>query len=82
MADRLAAGLAAIPGARLVQPVEANELFVVLPEAVTARLRGCGFQFYDWPAPPGEVGAVVRLVTSYDMRASDVDGFLAVASVA
>ena len=82
MADRLAAGLAAIPGARLVQPVEANELFVVLPEPVTARLRGCGFQFYDWPSPPGEVGAVVRLVTSYDMRASDVDGFLAVASAA
>jgi len=45
MADRLAAGLAAIPGARLVQPVEANELFVVLPEPVTARLRECGFQF-------------------------------------
>jgi threonine aldolase len=80
MADRLAAGLAAIAGTRLVQPVEANELFIVLPEPVTARLREHGFRFYDWPAPQGEAAAVVRLVTSYDMRASDVDGFLAVAS--
>jgi threonine aldolase len=79
MADRLAAGLCAIPGARLAQPVEANEVFVVLPEPVTARLRGLGFQFYDWPSPEGEPAAVVRLVTSYDMCASDVDGFLSVA---
>jgi len=80
MADRLAAGLASIPGARFVQPVEANELFIVLPEAVTARLREKGFRFYDWPSPQGESAAVVRLVTSYDMSASDVDGFLAAAS--
>jgi threonine aldolase len=82
MADRLAVGLAAIPGARLVQPVEANELFVVLPDPVTARLREHGFRFYDWPSPEGESAAVVRLVTSYDMRASDVDGFVAVAAAA
>jgi threonine aldolase len=79
MADRLAAGLAAIPGARFLHPVEANELFVVLPEAVTARLRAHGFGFYDWPPPAGEPSAPARLVTSYDMRASDVDGFVTVA---
>jgi threonine aldolase len=79
MADRLAAGLAAIPGARLVQPVEANELFVALPKPVTARLREHGFRFYDWSSPDGESAAVVRLVTSYDMRASDVDGFVTIA---
>jgi threonine aldolase len=79
MADRLAAGLCAIPGARLVQPVEANELFVALPEPVTARLRARGFQFYDWPSPQGEPAAIVRLVTSYDMCASDVDRFVTVA---
>jgi threonine aldolase len=82
MADRLAAGLAAIPGARLVQPVEANELFVALPEPVTARLREHGFRFYDWASPQGESAAVVRLVTSYDMCACDVDEFLAAASAA
>jgi threonine aldolase len=79
MADRLAAGLAAIPGTRLVQPVEANEVFVALPEAVTARLREHGFEFYDWPAPLGESAAVIRLVASYDLCESDVDGFLTAA---
>jgi threonine aldolase len=79
MADRLATGLAAIPGSRLVQPVEANELFVALPGAVTARLREHGFRFYDWPSPEGESAAVVRLVTSHDMTASDIDAFLEVA---
>ncbi len=79
MADRLAAGLTAIPGARLVQPVEANELFVALPEPVTARLREHGFRFYDWSSPAGESAAVVRLVTSHDMSTSDVDAFLKVA---
>jgi len=80
MADRLAAGLAGIPGARFVQPVEANELFVVLPEPVIARLREQGFGFYDWPAPEGESATIARLVVSYDINAADVDGFLRVAA--
>jgi threonine aldolase len=80
MADRLAAGLAAIPGARFVQPVEANELFVALPRPVTARLRDRGFRFYDWPAPPGESAPVARLVTSHDMSAPDIDAFVSVAA--
>lgn len=79
MADRLAAGLAAIAGAYLVQPVEANEVFVAVPEAVTAHLREHGFKFYDWPSPDGQSAAVIRLVTSHDMRESDIDGFLRVA---
>jgi threonine aldolase len=80
MADRLASGLAAIAGVRLVQPVEGNELFVALPEAVSAQLRQHGFGFYDWPAPPGETATVARLVASYDLRPSDVDGLVAVAA--
>lgn len=79
MASRLATGLTGIPGVALVQPVEANELFVSLPDAVTARLRAVGFGFYDWPAPAGFRGPVFRLVTSYDLSAADVDGFLATA---
>jgi len=31
LADRLAQGLAGLPGARLVYPVQANEVFVALP---------------------------------------------------
>jgi len=79
MASRLALGLTSIAGVALVQPVEANELFVSLPDAVTARLRAAGFGFYDWPAPAGFAGPVYRLVTAYDMSADDVDGFLATA---
>ena len=79
MAARLAAGLTPLPGVQLLQPVEANELFVALPAAVAARLREQGYEFYDWPAAPGIGGAVVRLVTSYDMQAADVDGFVAAA---
>jgi threonine aldolase len=79
MADRLAAGLAAIPGARCLQPVDANEIFIQLPEPVIAGLRAAGFEFYDWPAPAGASGPVVRLVTSFDMVEADIDGFLAVA---
>jgi len=79
MAQRLAAGLATVAGARLALPVEANEIFVALPAAVTAALREQGFHFYDWPAPPGVDGAVVRLVTSYDVAAAEVDALLAAA---
>ncbi len=80
MADRLAAGLAAIAGARCLQSVDANEIFIQLPESVIAALRAAGFEFYDWPAPPaGASGPVVRLVTSFDMVEADIDGFLAVA---
>ena len=53
MADRLAAGLAALPELRLVQPVEANELFVAMPDPWIAALDGQGFAFHRWLAPPG-----------------------------
>ena len=46
--------------ARLVHPVEANELFVRMTADETATIRSQRFDFYDWA--PGEV----RLVTSWD----------------
>jgi threonine aldolase len=79
MAQRLARALAALPGIRLAQPAEANELFVVMPAEVAAALRAAGFQFYDWPPPPGVDGPVVRLVTSYDLGADAVDALVAAA---
>ena len=75
LAARLAAGLLDC-GGRFVAPVQANEIFVALPEAVLAGLRGEGYDFYDWPAPRGESGPVIRLVTAYDMAVADVDAFL------
>src|SRR3546814_11026962 len=43
-----AAALALACGDRLLHPVEANELFVRLAAEEAARLRGAGFDFYDW----------------------------------
>ena len=42
-------------------------------------LRGAGYHFYDWPAPPGVGGAVVRLVMSYDVAPAEVDALVAAA---
>ena len=61
-----AAKLAAACGGRLMHPVEANELFVRLTADEAAKLRGAGFDFYDW----GEGAA--RLVVSWDQDAEAV----------
>ena len=78
-ADRLAAGLAAVEGVAFLQPVDANELFVRLPAGVIRGLREQGFEVYDWPAPAGTEGPVVRLVTSWDMAEADIDAFVTTA---
>jgi threonine aldolase len=54
-------------GDRLVYPVEANEIFVRVSAEEAARLRGLGFDFYDWA--PGEI----RLVTSWDQSGEPVE---------
>lgn len=57
-----AAMLAQAAGERLVHPADANEVFVRVSADEAARLRGAGFDFYDWG--PGEI----RLVTSWNQR--------------
>ncbi|WP_432768098.1 MAG: low specificity L-threonine aldolase [Sphingopyxis sp.] len=61
-----AAALASACGDRLMHPVEANELFVRLTADEAARLRGAGYDFYDW----GDGAA--RLVVSWDQDAGAV----------
>jgi threonine aldolase len=56
---------------RLVYPVEANEIFLNMSGEEARRLRGQGFDFYDWG--PGEV----RLVTSWDQHGEEVERFAA-----
>jgi threonine aldolase len=80
MADRLAAGLGAIPDVRLVQPVEANELFVAMPQPLIAALSAQGFAFHRWLSPPGEAAPVVRMVTSFATRPEEVDSLVAAAA--
>jgi threonine aldolase len=76
MATRLARGLAELPFVRLLQNVEANELFLALPEKLIERLEKADFHFYRWPLLEVSEGAAVRLVTSYATSEADVDDFL------
>ena len=76
MADRLARGLAAIPGTELMFPVEANEIFVRLPEPAIAALERAGFGFYRWDGP------LLRLVASFDTPQAAVDDFVEIVRAA
>lgn len=73
-ARRLADGLAALPGAELEHPVEANEVFVRLPEAVIDGLAADGVGFLRWGGP---TAATLRLVTAFDTDPADVDRLIA-----
>jgi threonine aldolase len=75
MAARLATGLQQ-RGLALVQAVQANEVFVAMPATLIATLHEQGFEFYQWPAPPGQSLPVVRLVAAYDMVGADIDALL------
>ena len=75
MAAALARGLAGIRGVSFSRPVEANELFVAMPNAWVQALEAQGFGFYRWGTPTTE-GVVIRLVTSFATLPDDVEGFL------
>jgi threonine aldolase len=61
-------------GSALLQPVEANEVFVRLPPSRAAALRDLGFAFYDWgPEGCGEY----RFVVSWNQDTADVDALCA-----
>jgi len=79
-AAAMAAGLKALPGARLLQSVDANEIFVALPETVVQGLERQGFGFYRWPAPGVGAAVSIRLVTSYLTTHADVDDFVLAAT--
>ena len=59
MADRLAAKLTAA-GVVPLWPVEANEVFVVLPSRTDRRLKAAGAVYYPWAAQALPRGRVVR----------------------
>ena len=61
-----AARIGAAAGARVLHPVEANEVFVRATADEAAALRSQGFQFYDWAA--GEI----RFVVSWDQPEQEV----------
>ena len=72
MAQRLAVALAALPGARLLSPVEANGVFIDLPRDAIAALRAKGWVFYTFVGNTG-----IRLMCSWDTPVTVVDAFAA-----
>ena len=88
MADRLAAGLTKA-GLKPAWPVEANLVFVILPSQVADRLKAAGAQFYVRSSDSLPAGAalgpqqvLIRLVTSFATRESEVDRFVELAAKA
>lgn len=74
MGARLAAGIVALPGARLMHPAPANILFPEWPEGTHDRAEAAGAVYYRWNAPAGREAA--RLVASWSTTDADVDGLL------
>jgi threonine aldolase len=74
VASRIGQALDGIQDVSLLHPVEANELFVLMPEAVIDRLEAAGFQFYRWETAEGPC---IRLVTAFDTEAGHADGLIA-----
>jgi threonine aldolase len=86
MADRLSDKLTAV-GFAPVWPVEANEVFALMPRAVCDRLKAKGAAFYERMASalPKSVtvepdSVLVRLVTSFATTPAEVDAFTTAAS--
>jgi threonine aldolase len=71
MAQRLGEAVAAVPGARLLAPVEANGVFVDLPMPLIDALRAKGWHFYAFV---GETG--VRFMCAWDTTQETVDAFV------
>jgi threonine aldolase len=85
-AAQLAKSLSTLPGFRLAWPVQANEVFLILPKIKAIKLQDTGATFYDWyleGLPPGvnlsENEAFIRLVTSFTTTDEDIATFCAAA---
>jgi threonine aldolase len=75
--QRLAAALRDIPNVELAHPVEANEIFALLPNPMVRSIREAGVQFYDWAA--AENGRMlVRFVLSFLTPEEDIERFSAI----
>ena len=71
IAARIAAGLAGIPGVRLLAPVEVNEIFLELPGAVMDALEADGFGFYR------RSKTLARFVCRFDTTEAEADALIA-----
>ncbi len=74
MARALAETLGAMPGVRLIQAVEANEIFAAMPAPLIEALQAGGAHFYRWIDVPGVSLPVVRFVTAFSTTQAEIDG--------
>jgi threonine aldolase len=72
MARRLGDGLAALPGVRVTQKVQANEVFAIVPERTIRPLSEIA-SLHVW----NEAISELRLVCSFETSANEVDDFVA-----
>lgn len=82
-AAKLADAVTAKPGCRLAWPVEANAVFVVLPEILAADWRERGLNCYNWPIPNelensmSKDETLLRLVTHFGTGENELEAFAA-----
>jgi threonine aldolase len=81
LARKLADGLRQFNAIRIPNPVQANEVFAVMPRTLYDRLLSSGAKFYDWM--PDSLGDTIsadeifaRFVLSFATPEEDVDAFL------
>ena len=89
MAAKLSTGLGDVLGVRLAWPVEANEVFAILPKSKIQHLRTKGAVFYEWSVeslPPSErpkpEESLIRLICSFMTAPEQVTAFLEAAKSA
>ncbi len=72
MAQLLEKELEAVPGVKLLQPRQANAVFVQLPPTAVQMMHERGWRFYTFIGDGG-----CRLMCSWDTQANDVQAFVA-----
>ena len=85
MADRLAAGIAAAPGSRVLNTVAANMVFAEITRAQHARLQAAGARYYPWPSDqpaegPEDAPLRIRLVCAHQTAPEEVDRLVSLLS--
>lgn len=69
-AQRLANALSAQPDVSLRYPVDGNEVFIALPDALADKLQKAGAKFYPWP------GDCYRFVCTWSTTDAEMDALI------
>ncbi|SOB91175.1 L-threonine aldolase [Rhodobacter sp. JA431] len=81
MAAKLSAGISAVPGAHLLHPTQANEVFAAFPRSAHRQLHAAGAAYYLWPFDQSLEGEAseplsARMVTSWATTEEEIATFL------